>query len=91
MPRGAPCPAGVPSPEAERLASAKLSGIPIRRERMAAVASFVTAQLDDECRDLAQALRRVVLQVEEHGEERRRTLLDGARRAPRRSGRRPRT
>ncbi|MFF3935304.1 MarR family winged helix-turn-helix transcriptional regulator [Streptomyces phaeofaciens] len=53
--------------------------------------AFVTGRLDDEeCRGLAQALRQVVLQVEEHGEERRRTLLDGAEPAPRRSGRRPR-
>ncbi|MGW3045354.1 MarR family winged helix-turn-helix transcriptional regulator [Kitasatospora sp. NPDC001159] len=52
--------------------------------------AFVTAQLDDqECRQLADALRRVVLQVETHGEERRLTLLDGAEPAPRRSGRRP--
>ncbi|MEU1165850.1 MarR family transcriptional regulator [Streptomyces sp. NPDC005921] len=52
--------------------------------------AFVTTGLSDaECRSLAQGLRRVVLQVEEHGEERRRVLLDGAEPAPRRSGRRP--
>jgi len=52
--------------------------------------AFVTAGLSDaECRGLAEGLRQVVLQVEEHGEERRRTLLDGAEPAPRRSGRRP--
>jgi Mn-dependent DtxR family transcriptional regulator len=52
--------------------------------------AFVTGQLSDtECRSLAEGLRSVVLQVEEHGEERRRTLLNGAEPAPRRSGRRP--
>lgn len=52
--------------------------------------AFVTARLDDEeCRSLAAGLRRVVLQVEENGEERRHSLLDGADPAPRRSGRRP--
>ena len=52
--------------------------------------AFVTAGLSDaECRSLAEGLRTVVLQVEEHGEERRRTLLNGAEPAPRRSGRRP--
>ncbi len=52
-------------------------------------AAFVTAGLSDaRCRGLAEGLRRVVLQVEEHGEERRHTLLDGAAR-PRRSGRHP--
>ncbi|ANS63092.1 transcriptional regulator [Streptomyces lincolnensis] len=51
--------------------------------------AFVAARLDDEeCRTVAEGLRRVVLQVEEHGEERRLTLLDGAPPAPRRSGRR---
>ncbi|MFD9791570.1 MarR family winged helix-turn-helix transcriptional regulator [Streptomyces sp. NPDC059070] len=51
--------------------------------------AFVTGQLSDqECRGAADALRRVVLQVEEHGEERRLALLDGADPAPRRSGRR---
>ncbi|WEV23789.1 MarR family transcriptional regulator [Streptomyces sp. 71268] len=51
---------------------------------------FVTSQLSEaECRTLADGLRRVVLQVEQHGEERRRTLLNGAEPAPRRSGRRP--
>ncbi|TQJ86851.1 MarR family winged helix-turn-helix transcriptional regulator [Streptomyces sp. SLBN-31] len=52
--------------------------------------AFVTERLDEEeCRDVAASLRRVVLQVEEHGEERRLALLDGAPPAPRRSGRRP--
>jgi DNA-binding MarR family transcriptional regulator len=52
--------------------------------------AFVTAGLSDtECRGLAEGLRQVVLQVEEHGEERRRELLDGSDPAPRRSGRRP--
>ena len=51
--------------------------------------AFVTSRLDDEeCRSLAEVLRRVVLQVEEHGEERRLALLEGADPAPRRSGRR---
>ncbi|MFJ5921204.1 MarR family winged helix-turn-helix transcriptional regulator [Kitasatospora sp. NPDC092948] len=53
--------------------------------------SFVTAQLSDaECESLADGLRRVVRQVEEHGEDRRRSLLNGEEPAPRRSGRRPR-
>ncbi|MFF9405364.1 MarR family winged helix-turn-helix transcriptional regulator [Streptomyces anandii] len=52
--------------------------------------AFVTSRLSgEECRDLAGLLRQVVLQVEEHGEARRRSLLDGAPPAPRRSGRRP--
>ncbi|MBG0851881.1 MarR family transcriptional regulator [Streptomyces spinoverrucosus] len=51
--------------------------------------AFVTSQLSDaECRGLADVLRRVVLQVEQHGEERRRSLLDGTEPVPRRSGRR---
>ncbi|MFF4503575.1 MarR family winged helix-turn-helix transcriptional regulator [Streptomyces sp. NPDC001401] len=51
--------------------------------------AFVTGQLtDEECRTLAEGLRRVVLQVEENGEERRQSLLNGAEPAPRRSGRR---
>ena len=50
---------------------------------------FVTGQLtNEECRTLAEGLRRVVLQVEENGEERRKSLLNGAEPAPRRSGRR---
>ncbi|MFE9451968.1 MarR family winged helix-turn-helix transcriptional regulator [Streptomyces sp. NPDC006739] len=50
--------------------------------------AFVTERLSDaECRSLAESLRRVVLQIEENGEERRRELLDGAEPAPRRSGR----
>ncbi|MFH8798180.1 MarR family winged helix-turn-helix transcriptional regulator [Streptomyces sp. NPDC017936] len=53
--------------------------------------AFVTARLSDtECRDLADGLRRVVLQVEESGEERRRSLLNGESPTPRRSGRRAR-
>ncbi|GAA0909160.1 hypothetical protein GCM10009549_17140 [Streptomyces thermoalcalitolerans] len=53
--------------------------------------TFVTSRLsDEECRGLAEMLRRVVLQVEEHGEDRRRSLLNGADPAPRRSGRRAR-
>lgn len=52
--------------------------------------AFVSDRLDDDaCRNLADGLRQVVLQVEEHGEERRLSLLDGAQPAPRRSGRRP--
>ncbi|MFI8786335.1 MarR family winged helix-turn-helix transcriptional regulator [Streptomyces sp. NPDC055105] len=52
--------------------------------------AFVAGQLsDEECRSVADGLRRVVLQVEEHGEERRLALLNGAEPAPRRSGRRP--
>jgi MarR family transcriptional regulator, organic hydroperoxide resistance regulator len=52
--------------------------------------AFATSRLSDsECRVLADGLRQVVLQVEEHGEERRRTLLKGAPPPARRSGRRP--
>lgn len=52
--------------------------------------AFVTSRLsDEECRRTADALRQVVLQVEQHGEERRLELLDGQAPAPRRSGRRP--
>ncbi|MEV5899444.1 MarR family transcriptional regulator [Streptomyces sp. NPDC052127] len=52
--------------------------------------AFVASRLsDDECRSVADGLRRVVRQVEEKGEERRTALLDGAAPAPRRSGRRP--
>ncbi|WTJ04059.1 MarR family winged helix-turn-helix transcriptional regulator [Streptomyces lydicus] len=52
---------------------------------------FVTAALsDDEAEDLADLLRRVVLQVETRGAERRLELLDGQDPPPRRSGRRPR-
>ncbi|MGW7414039.1 MarR family winged helix-turn-helix transcriptional regulator [Streptomyces sp. NPDC054863] len=51
--------------------------------------AFVAQQLDDdECKSTADALRRIVVQVEEHGEERRRELLKGEQPAPRRSGRR---
>ncbi|WP_435216152.1 MarR family winged helix-turn-helix transcriptional regulator [Streptomyces sp. bgisy034] len=54
--------------------------------------AFVAGQLsDEECRTVAEGLRRVVIQVEEQGEERRLALLDGAEPAPRRSGRRART
>ncbi|MDX3804100.1 MarR family winged helix-turn-helix transcriptional regulator [Streptomyces sp. AK04-3B] len=54
--------------------------------------AFVAGRLsDEECRTVADGLRRVVRQVEEEGEERRADLLDGARPAPRRSGRRPKT
>ncbi|MYR60648.1 MarR family transcriptional regulator, partial [Streptomyces sp. SID625] len=50
--------------------------------------AFVTSQLTtEECSGLAAALRRVVLQVEQHGEDRRRALLEGAELAPRRGGR----
>jgi MarR family transcriptional regulator, organic hydroperoxide resistance regulator len=51
--------------------------------------SFVTGRLStEECRQTADALRRIVLQAETHGEERRLALLDGAAPPPRRSGRR---
>lgn len=51
--------------------------------------AFVAGRLsDEECRSVAEGLRRVVRQVEEEGEERRVALLDGAEPAPRRSGRR---
>lgn len=51
---------------------------------------FVTGRLDgEECRRTADVLRRIVLQVEQYGEERRLNLLDGAEPRPRRSGRRP--
>lgn len=53
--------------------------------------SFVTEGLnDDECRTLADLLRKIVVRTEEDGEERRLALLDGAEPAPRRSGRRAR-
>ncbi|MFG2889167.1 MarR family winged helix-turn-helix transcriptional regulator [Streptomyces sp. NPDC048248] len=51
--------------------------------------AFVTDGLaDDEALALADLLRRVVMQVETHGEERRLELLDGKDPRPRRSGRR---
>ncbi|MEU9124175.1 MarR family winged helix-turn-helix transcriptional regulator [Streptomyces sp. NPDC048506] len=51
--------------------------------------AFVTAALsDDEALDLAELLRRIVVQVETHGEQRRLELLDGHDPRPRRSGRR---
>jgi DNA-binding MarR family transcriptional regulator len=54
--------------------------------------AFVTAGLSDaECRRLADGLRSVVMQVEQHGEERRQSLLNGAEPTPRRSGRRSRS
>lgn len=54
--------------------------------------TFVSAGLsEDECRQLAELLRRIVVQTEEHGDERRLTLLDGAEPPRRRSGRRART
>ncbi|WP_416966725.1 MarR family winged helix-turn-helix transcriptional regulator [Streptomyces sp. 4F14] len=53
--------------------------------------AFVASPLTvPECLATADALRRIVVQVETHGEERRLELLDGAEPAPRRSGRRPR-
>ncbi|MEU9014631.1 MarR family transcriptional regulator [Streptomyces sp. NPDC048479] len=52
--------------------------------------AFVAEQLsDEECLQTADALRRVVVQIEAHGEERRMQLLDGAPPVRRRSGRRP--
>ncbi|MFI2433327.1 MarR family winged helix-turn-helix transcriptional regulator [Streptomyces sp. NPDC018693] len=52
--------------------------------------AFVSGRLSDaECARVAEGLRQVVLQVEEHGEERRLAVLDGEEPAPRRSGRRP--
>ncbi|MEU3460648.1 MarR family winged helix-turn-helix transcriptional regulator [Streptomyces sp. NPDC006733] len=51
--------------------------------------AFVTGQLsDEECRRTADVLRRIVVQVETQGEERRLDLLDGAAPTPRHSGRR---
>ncbi|MEO3975675.1 MarR family transcriptional regulator [Streptomyces sp. CAU 1734] len=53
--------------------------------------AFVAGPLsDEECRSTADALRRVVVQIESHGEERRAQLLGGEPPVPRRSGRRPR-
>jgi DNA-binding MarR family transcriptional regulator len=53
--------------------------------------AFVAAALTaDECREAADALRRIVVQVETFGEERRLDLLAGSPPAPRRSGRRAR-
>jgi len=52
---------------------------------------FVTEQLtDEECRRTADALRRIVLHVEAHGDERRLAVLAGSQPGPRRSGRRRR-
>ncbi|MFE7777286.1 MarR family winged helix-turn-helix transcriptional regulator [Streptomyces sp. NPDC057445] len=54
--------------------------------------AFVAGQLsDEECRQAADALRRVVMQIETYGEERRRRLLDGGPPVPRRGGRRPKS
>jgi DNA-binding MarR family transcriptional regulator len=53
--------------------------------------AFVSAPLSpDQCLQLADSLRAIVSRLEEHGEQRRRELLDGENLAPRRSGRRPR-
>ncbi|WP_207914055.1 MarR family transcriptional regulator [Micromonospora sp. KC213] len=53
--------------------------------------AFVAAPLDlAQCRQLAEGLRAIISQLETHGEQRRRDLLDGEKLAPRRSGRRPR-
>ncbi|MDF5752244.1 MarR family transcriptional regulator [Spongiactinospora sp. TRM90649] len=52
--------------------------------------AFVAEGLSaEECLTTADALRRIVRQVEENGEERRLRLLGGSPPAPRRSGRRP--
>jgi DNA-binding MarR family transcriptional regulator len=54
--------------------------------------AFVASALNDvECRSAADALRRIVVQVDTLGEQRRLDLLAGSPPAPRRSGRRPRT
>lgn len=53
--------------------------------------ALVTGRLSDaECRTFAEGLRQAVLQVEEDGEERRGSLLNGEEPARRRSGRRAR-
>lgn len=53
--------------------------------------AFVTDDLsDDEARQLADLLRRIVVRVETDGEQRRLDLLNGADPHPRRSGRRAR-
>ncbi|GAA3368500.1 hypothetical protein GCM10017744_084800 [Streptomyces antimycoticus] len=53
--------------------------------------AFVATPLSaEDCLRLANGLRAIVAQLEEHGEERRRQLLDGRDLAPRRSGRRSR-
>ncbi|MFI2348074.1 MarR family winged helix-turn-helix transcriptional regulator [Streptomyces sp. NPDC019443] len=61
---------------------------PVFSEEEAFVASPLSAE---ECLRLADGLRAIVAQLEERGEERRQELLGGAKPAPRRSGRRPRT
>ncbi|MFF7415542.1 MarR family winged helix-turn-helix transcriptional regulator [Streptomyces lydicus] len=54
--------------------------------------AFVASRLSpEECLQLADGLRAVVAQLEEHGEQRRQELLAGAEPTPRRSGRRART
>ncbi|MFE2228786.1 MarR family winged helix-turn-helix transcriptional regulator [Streptomyces kronopolitis] len=71
-----------PTPEGERLMARILP-------EFNAEEVFVTEALsDDEALDLADLLRRVVVQVETRGAERRLELLDGAQPRPRRSGRR---
>ncbi|MEU1185364.1 MarR family transcriptional regulator [Streptomyces sp. NPDC005820] len=53
--------------------------------------AFVSGSLSPEqCLQLADSLRAIVSRLEEHGEKRRRELLDGENLPPRRSGRRPR-
>jgi DNA-binding MarR family transcriptional regulator len=53
--------------------------------------AFVVSRLTpEECLRLADSLRAVVAQLEEHGEERRQQLRNGGEPTPRRSGRRPR-
>ncbi|MEU6122004.1 MarR family winged helix-turn-helix transcriptional regulator [Streptomyces sp. NPDC047123] len=52
--------------------------------------AFVTEGLtDEECRTLADLLRKIVVRTEDRGEERRAHLLNGAPPTPRRSGRKP--
>ncbi|WP_055699532.1 MULTISPECIES: MarR family winged helix-turn-helix transcriptional regulator [Streptomyces] len=54
--------------------------------------AFVAEGLtDEECRTLADLLRKIVLQTEEKGDDRRLQLLAGAEPRPRRSGRRAKT
>jgi DNA-binding MarR family transcriptional regulator len=51
--------------------------------------AFVTARLStDECRALADSLRRIVAQLEDNGDQRRLDLLEGSSPTPRRGGRR---
>ncbi|MCX4695636.1 MarR family winged helix-turn-helix transcriptional regulator [Streptomyces sp. NBC_01408] len=52
--------------------------------------AFVASRLSaEECLRLADGLRAIVAQLEEHGEERRQELLGASELGPRRSGRRP--